>query len=259
MTTPTKEKLAEKLAATIYEHVASPLEQARERALAPFRGLRIVPTITVDPDDGTMSFSFAAGREEADVDATLERLLQVPAELGAAQRAQGGADLRRVPGGGRDRPLPAEAAAHRLRAAAGGRRAIYLGSKRHMMERLFNDENEPFWRSAKQVELGDDPAGAVPEVHRRPLSQDERKKVESEVVKSLLERTGGHPYATQELCYALWEATPFDDTAGEAELESALASVLRSEHAHFGADLGGRLGRASGSSSKRSPRNPVAR
>src|SRR5207244_11802632 len=31
---------------------------------------------------------------------------------------------------------------------------VYLGSKRAMMARLFNDANEPFWRSAKQMELG---------------------------------------------------------------------------------------------------------
>ena len=24
---------------------------------------------------------------------------------------------------------------------------VYLGSKRHMMERIFSDANEPFWRS----------------------------------------------------------------------------------------------------------------
>src|SRR5688572_4007032 len=35
MTAPTKEKLAEKLAAAIYESIASPLARARERALAP--------------------------------------------------------------------------------------------------------------------------------------------------------------------------------------------------------------------------------
>ena len=29
---------------------------------------------------------------------------------------------------------------------------VYLGSKRHMMERIFSDENEPLWRSAKRME-----------------------------------------------------------------------------------------------------------
>ena len=46
---------------------------------------------------------------------------------------------------------------------------IYLGSKRHMMERIFSDENEPFWRSAKQMELGVIPVGALPAPHRGGL------------------------------------------------------------------------------------------
>jgi hypothetical protein len=232
MTTPTKEKLAEKLAATIYEHVASPLEQARERALAPFRGLRIVPTITVDPNDGSMSFSFAAGRAEADVDATLERLLQVPAELGAAQKRKVALifdEFQEVVEIDRSLPKLLRTVFEQQPEVA----RIYLGSKRHMMERLFNDENEPFWRSAKQVELGTIPAKPFQRFIAARFRKT-RKKVEPDVVKQLLERTGGHPYATQELCYALWEATPFDDTAGQAQLEAAMAGVLRSEHAHFG-------------------------
>ncbi|HMC49806.1 MAG TPA: hypothetical protein VKH20_04110, partial [Solirubrobacterales bacterium] len=58
MTTPTKEGLAAALAKSIFEQVASPLERAREKALAPFRGLRVQPTINVNPDDGSFSFSF---------------------------------------------------------------------------------------------------------------------------------------------------------------------------------------------------------
>ena len=46
-------------------------------------------------------------------------------------------------------------------------------------------------------------------------------------------RTGGHPYATQELAYFLWEETAPGATAGSGDLERALAAVLRSEHAHF--------------------------
>ena len=54
MTTPTKAKLAGKLAAAIYEHVAPPGARARERALAPFRGLRVSPRVTVDPENGAL-------------------------------------------------------------------------------------------------------------------------------------------------------------------------------------------------------------
>ena len=109
---------------------------------------------------------------------------------------------------------------------------VYLGSRRHMMERLFNDENEPFWRSAKKVELG----VIAPErfagfIAKRFAAAARRSSDRSST--TLLERTGGHPYATQELCYFLWEQTPFDGAAADAELERALAAVLRSEHAHF--------------------------
>src|ERR1700754_3697364 len=48
MTTPTKERLAAALAAAVYEQIASPLERVRDRALAPFRGLRVEPVVNVE-------------------------------------------------------------------------------------------------------------------------------------------------------------------------------------------------------------------
>jgi hypothetical protein len=50
----------------------------------------------------------------------------------------------------------------------------------------------------------------------------------------VLAATLGHPYATQQLCYFLWEETPEGSRAGDAEYEAALVKLLRSEHAHFG-------------------------
>ena len=184
MTAPTKEKLAEKLAAAIYENVASPLERARERALAPFRGLRIVPTITVDPEDGNYSFSFGVDHAPADVDATLERLLQLPAELGGEREARVALildefqEIEAI-----DQALP------RLMRTIFEQQPevsrVYLGSRRHLMERLFNDENEPFWRSAKKIELGViDPRHFRDFIAKRFKAS--RKRVPMEVVDNLL-------------------------------------------------------------------------
>ena len=61
MKTPTKERFAAALAKTIYEDIASPVEQVFERAADLFRGLRVRPTMEVDPSDGTLRFSFQAG------------------------------------------------------------------------------------------------------------------------------------------------------------------------------------------------------
>ena len=82
MKTPTKERLAEKLADSIYEDIASTIFKVRDRALAVFRGLRLAPVITLN-QDGSLGFSFQAGFAPADLDATLEHLLRLPATLGA--------------------------------------------------------------------------------------------------------------------------------------------------------------------------------
>jgi hypothetical protein len=59
------------------------------------------------------------------------------------------------------------------------------------------------------------------------------KRIADEGVDAILELTGGHPYAKQELCYFTWEATPARRAARRAEVSQGLDGVLRSEHAHF--------------------------
>ena len=80
-----------------------------------------------------------------------------------------------------------------------------------MLERIFNDENEPFWRSAKQMELG---------VIAPPLFRGTSTRFESTGRadraggrRRLLDATLGHPYATQELSYFPWEETPEEGLA----------------------------------------------
>jgi hypothetical protein len=231
MTAPTKEKLAEKLAGAVYESVASPLARARERALAPFRGLRVTPTITVDPEEGSYSFSFGVDHARPDVDATLERLLQLPAELAAEH---GGRvvlifdEFQEIETIDRELPKLMRTVFEQQPDVA----HAYLGSRRHLMERLFNDENEPFWRSAKKLELGVIESEYFADFVVKRF-RESRKAIDRATVSELLVRTGGHPYATQQLAYFVWEQTAFDGEATELELERAVAAVLRSEHAHF--------------------------
>ena len=231
MTTPTKERLAAALARSIFDSIASPLERIRERALAPFRGLQIQPTVTVDPEDGSLAFSFAAEREGADVDATLERLLQLPAELGGAGRRRTALVIDEF-----QEIVEIDPSLPKLLRAVFQQQPevahVYLGSKRHVMDRIFSDANEPFWRSAKSVDLGPIDAGPF----ARFLADRFRrtgKEVDDAAIGELLAITGGHPYATQELAYFLWEHVPSGEAGSEIHLQRALAAVLRSEHAHF--------------------------
>ena len=230
MTTPTKERLAEKLAKAIHEQIASALFRAKDR-LGVFRGLRITPIVTVDPEDGSVSFSFQAGRAREDVDATLERLLQLPGRLAAERNRRVALVLDEF-----QEVVDIDPNLPRLMRSVFQEQPdvahVYLGSKRHMMERIFNDQNEPFWRSARQSELGVIPPPLFSTYIERHFKKGGRK-LDPAVLEAVLATTRGHPYATQELCYFLWEETPEGEDATPARFEAALADVLRSENAHF--------------------------
>jgi hypothetical protein len=231
MTTPTLERLAEKLAETIHDDLASAIFRARER-LRVFAGLRVTPVVTVDPGTGKVGFGFDAGRRPQDLDATLERLFELPGQL-AAERGRKVAlvldEFQEVVDIEPDLPRIMRSVFETQPDVA----HVYLGSKRHMLERIFNDQNEPFWRSAKQMELG---VIAPPLFRHYIRSQFERtgKRVDPAVVDRVLDATRGQPYATQELCYFLWSETLEGATAGGEEYEAALERLLRAEHAHFG-------------------------
>ena len=230
MTAPTKERLAEKLAKTVLEDVASPLFRAKER-LRFFADLRIVPAMTIDPLDGSVGFTFEAGRSPQDVDATLERLLELPGQLGAERRRRVAVvfdEFQEIVDLDPDLPKLMRSVFEQQPEVA----HVYLGSKRHMMERIFNDENEPFWRSAKQLELGViEPALFENFIARR--FKGTKRTVDPAVVGRVLETTGGHPYATQELCYFVWEETPEAEVANDERFERAIDKVISAEHAHF--------------------------
>jgi uncharacterized protein len=228
---PNKEKLAEALAAAIYGDIATTLDRAIERALAPFRGLRITPTISIDPETGAVNFRFSAESSQADIDATLERLLELPAEL-AAERGRSAVlvidefqDIARI-----DKSLTRVMRSVFQRQPEVGH--IYLGSKRHLMEQIFNDPNEPFWRSAKQLELGPIPSDPFAEFIAKRFG-DTGKKIDAQIVRRVLETTGGHPYATQRFCYEIWQRTDPGETATDVELGLAFEAVLIGEDGYL--------------------------
>jgi AAA+ ATPase superfamily predicted ATPase len=229
MTTPTKERLAAKLAKSIHDDVASAVFKAKER-LRVFSSLRISPSMTVDTHGG-ITFAFAASRTEADIDDTIERLLELPAEIAADE----GRDvimsfdefqeITEI-----DRHLPALMRA--VFQKQSGVAHVYAGSKRDMMRRLFNDENEPFYRSAKTMEVGPIPVPLFRDFVKEQFDRTDRG-ISEEAADRLLGVTGGHPYATQELAYALWEEVPEGFSATTADLDEALRAVLRAENARF--------------------------
>jgi hypothetical protein len=231
MKTPTKERLAAALAKTIYADIASPIGQAFERAAELFRSLRVRPTIEVDPSDGSLRFSFQVGRRRTDIDDTIERLLELLGELAAERKRRVVIvfdEFQEIIA--LDRRFP-----NLMRAVFQAQPEVshvYLGSKRHLLERIFNDRNEPFWRSAKQLEIGTiAPTAFMPFLRERFAASG--KGITNDALERLLGVTGGHPYGTQELAYFVWELVSPGGEAATADVGEAVGHVVRSEHNHF--------------------------
>jgi uncharacterized protein len=233
MRTPTKERFAAALARTIHEDLASPVGQALEGAASLFRGLRLRPSIELDPDGGRLRFSFDASRRKrtGDIDETIERLLELPQELARDRGRRAVLILDEFQEVVRlDRAFP-----NLMRAVFQAQPEVghvYLGSKRHVLDTIFNDRNEPFWRSAKRLELGLIPRPKFASFLRRRFEETD-KGITDRAVDRLLEATGGHPYATQQLAYATWELVPTGRFGRAEDVETALVAVLRGEHNHF--------------------------
>ena len=231
MKTPTKERFAAALSRTIYEDLESPVGHALDRATALFRGLRVRPTIEVDPDDASLRFSYEPVPRREDIDDTIERLLELPGEIAAERKRRVALVFdefqeviridERFPNLMRSVFQTQPEVAH-----------VYLGSRRHLLDRIFSDRNEPFWRSAKHAELGVIAAEQFTPFLRERFAATQRS-VSDEALDRLLAATRGHPYATQELAYFLWELVPTGKEADVADVESALEQVLQSEHNHF--------------------------
>jgi len=226
-----KERFAAALARTIHRDLDTAPGRAYERAAELFRGLRIVPSMEVDPQDGSLSFSFRATRRRTDIDDTIESLLELLGRIAAERRRrvvmifdefQEIVELdRRYPNLLRAVFQTQPEVAH-----------VYLGSKRHVLDQIFGDRNEPFWRSAKKMEIGLIPGDLFARFVRARFERTDKGITEAAAAR-LLELTAGHPYATQELAHEVWERTPSGAFAYESDVDAGLESVLRGEHNHL--------------------------
>ena len=204
--TPTKERFAAALAKTIVDDLDSPRGQVLDRAAALFRGLRLRPVMELDPEDAGIRFSFDATRRQSDIDDTIEKLLELPGRIGAERKRQvvlvfdEFQEVVKL-----DSTFPnLMRAVFQTQPEVGH---VYLGSKRHVLDSIFNDRNEPFWRSARRMDIG-----PIPEPLFTRFLGDRfagtGRAIDETAAERLVAVTHGQPYATQELAYFTWELVP---------------------------------------------------
>jgi len=81
---------------------------------------------------------------------------------------------------------------------------IFSGSNRHLLSRMFDDKNKPFYKLCDRIILD-----RISKDDYIPFIQDKTKKqwgnmLSKEVIEQILDTTANHPYYVNVLCHKLW-------------------------------------------------------
>ncbi len=105
---------------------------------------------------------------------------------------------------------------------------IFLGSKKHLFGRIFQDPNRPFYKSGKHMPLARLPVEEVKKHVKAKFSLG-KITVTSDVLSLIAEKGGGHPYYTQLLCHILWDECLDKKEISSQDVATALDKMLKRE------------------------------
>ncbi len=178
----------------------------------------LIPSLTLD-EGGNPSVQFGA-RSGIEAEPQIEEALDAPALLAKKRGLRVVMvydEIQRIGEYGNDtveRMLRSRIQTH------SGVAYFFLGSRRHLIQRMFMEQRRPLYHAA-----GHYPLSAITTEHWIPFI-DERfsageKPIPESLIIALCERTEGHPYYTQHLAHDLWEISPAGTPVTEVTLKAA--------------------------------------
>ena len=214
------------VARAIAESMSSSVEKALKTAKKFFGNLS--PSITAD-EDGKPSLTFGLARH-ARIEPILEEVLDTPARIAAKNGPRVAMvidEFQQILEYGSDR------VERKLRSVIQNHREvsyIFLGSRKHLIQKMVLDKSRPLYRAG-----GHYPLGPIPEKHWQPFIQqhfsDAEKRIDEKRIHQICDLTQGHPFYTQHVCHALWELCE-RKTAVTPELIRAAVKLLLDREAY---------------------------
>lgn len=105
---------------------------------------------------------------------------------------------------------------------------LFLGSRKHLIQKMVLDRNRPLYRAG-----GHYPLGPIAEEHWQPFIGDRftqaGKDIHREHIHGVCQLTQGHPFYTQHLCHALWELCEPKASVNTEMLRAALKVLVDRE------------------------------
>jgi hypothetical protein len=104
---------------------------------------------------------------------------------------------------------------------------IFSGSKKHMMEDIFENKNKPFFRFGKHISLKKIPEKQFSEFIKNNF-KDTGINASDEIISHILELTQCHPHYTQQICHEIWYAVTAKENReiSTEDVHSAFEKVL---------------------------------
>jgi len=106
-------------------------------------------------------------------------------------------------------------------------RFIFSGSKRRMMQKLFNSPSEPFYMSCRNMYLDPIDRSAYYSFARNHFNQA-KKEINAECFDIIYDTYDGHTWYIQHLLNQLYQDTPKGKTAGREMIEIATLEIIQS-------------------------------
>ena len=105
---------------------------------------------------------------------------------------------------------------------------IFLGSRKHLIQKMFLDRSRPLYRAA-----GHYPLGSIATEHWIPFIarkfREGEKVIADDAIQGVCKLTEGHPFYTQHLCHALWELCEPGEAVTDTLIEAAMKVLLDRE------------------------------
>jgi AAA+ ATPase superfamily predicted ATPase len=185
----------------------------------------LVPTITAN-EEGRPELSFGLNKN-VKIDRALEEVLETPARIAHKKNAVLIFDefqqILEYQNDLVERKLRSVIQNHRDVAY------IFLGSRRHLIQKMFMDKSRPLYRAGAHY-----PLGTISEKHWIPFIRQHFKAtdrtISEKLIHSICASTQGHPFYTQHLCHAVWELCERKEEATEEVLKEATRLLLQREN-----------------------------
>ena len=187
----------------------------------------LVPSLTVN-EEGKPEISFGFNKN-VKVDTALEDVLQTPARIAKKEKKTIVVvfdEFQQI------LEYQSDLVERKLRSVIQGHPRVaylFLGSRRHLIQKMFMDKSRPLYRAG-----GHYPLGPIEEKHWTPFIRNHfrasGRSISEELIHSICLSTQGHPFYTQHLCHAVWELGEPRTKVTEKTIGDATELLLKREN-----------------------------